>query len=281
VTAELRLAEIVGALEAVGLSCLVMGGHAVCFYGLHRHTDDFDFCLAPDHWEDLPHFLAKSSLNGHQPLPEGASWRAKSFRRFELGKLADGREEWLEFWRDNHLLDPFGELFARREIGEYGGRNISFLSLPDLIRSKETERDKDWHDIERLEEFLDARNLSQVKQGRLSIVLALSQCRSRRGIESFWQAGHLSASEAVESAIELATCPITVAALLPFAPAARILKAQLYEPVVETRLRRTQPLQTVHLALFEAVRRRYREAASLKDKEDKSAIRRAQLRSSE
>ena len=37
---DARLAEIVAALEAVGLNCLVMGGHAVRFYGLDRNTGD-------------------------------------------------------------------------------------------------------------------------------------------------------------------------------------------------------------------------------------------------
>lgn len=49
---EERLAVIVTALESVGLSYLIMGGHAVRFYGLQRHTNDFDLTLAPDGWAD-------------------------------------------------------------------------------------------------------------------------------------------------------------------------------------------------------------------------------------
>ena len=45
-TGEERLAEIVAALEAVGLPCLVLGGHAVRFYGFQRNTIDFDLHLA-------------------------------------------------------------------------------------------------------------------------------------------------------------------------------------------------------------------------------------------
>src|SRR5204862_362257 len=39
---EQRLAEIVAALEAVGLSCLVLGGHAARYYGVNRTTNAFD-----------------------------------------------------------------------------------------------------------------------------------------------------------------------------------------------------------------------------------------------
>jgi hypothetical protein len=46
-----RLAQIVMDLDGVGLSCLVMGGHAVRYYGLARTTNDFDLHLAPDGWD--------------------------------------------------------------------------------------------------------------------------------------------------------------------------------------------------------------------------------------
>jgi hypothetical protein len=42
---DIRLAEIVAALEGAGVRCLVMGGHAVRYYGLSRNTIDFDRML--------------------------------------------------------------------------------------------------------------------------------------------------------------------------------------------------------------------------------------------
>src|SRR5262249_17881222 len=147
------------ALERVGLTVLVMGGHAVRYYGLDRNTIDYDLHLSPADWDDLTLRLNQSPLAPGQPLGEGPSWRPDSFRRFLLGRLPDGRDEWLEFWGTNHLLPPFAELFRRREQGDYGGRTLSFLSLPDLIRSKETERETDWQDITALEEVYDLRLL--------------------------------------------------------------------------------------------------------------------------
>lgn len=38
VTPDQELAEVVTALESVGIRCLVMGGHAVRYYGLDRMT---------------------------------------------------------------------------------------------------------------------------------------------------------------------------------------------------------------------------------------------------
>ena len=58
-TPDVRLAEVVSALEVVGVSCLVMGGHAVRFYGLCRHTNDVDLHISSDQWDDLNSEIAK------------------------------------------------------------------------------------------------------------------------------------------------------------------------------------------------------------------------------
>src|SRR5207248_4250480 len=106
------------------------------------YTNDFDLTLAPEGWDDLADRLARTGLFPPTGPVEGNSWRPEAFRRFLVGTLADGQEEWLEFWRDNHLLAPFPELLARREVGVYGGRQLPFLPLPALTPSKETERAK-------------------------------------------------------------------------------------------------------------------------------------------
>lgn len=96
-TPDVRLAEVFSQLEAAGVSCLVMGGHAVRFDGLFRYTNDVDLHVAPEQWDDLPARLARTSLLGGDAPVEGPSWRPGAFRRFRIGALPDGREEWLEF----------------------------------------------------------------------------------------------------------------------------------------------------------------------------------------
>ncbi len=276
---ENRLAEIVTALESVNIACLVMGGHAVRYYGLRRDTSDFDLHLAPDGWDGLSAKLAETPLFAGSPVLEGPSWRP-TFRRFRIGRLADGREEWLEFWCGNHLLSSFSELRARREEGVYGGRVLSFLALPDLIRSKETERAVDWQDVAILEEFLDARRFAQVDLGKLVHSEALGGIRSRRGLEAALWKGLLADALLVEQALKVARLPITQAFLLPFAPAVTGLPVTTpaIEPVILNRLRSVKPTSPLHLALVEVVRRQYRLAAQAADKADKVAVSKPQGR---
>jgi hypothetical protein len=276
--AEARLAEIVTALEGAGLSCLVFGGHAARYYGLSRTTNDYDLHLAPDGWPDLPLRLAQTPLFAGGALVEGPSWRPHDFPRFLVGRLPDGREEWLEFWRHNHLLAPFSELYARREQGSYGGRALSFLSLPDLIRSKETERGSDWLDVAFLEEALDARLLAQAASGALDLAAALARLRSRSGFQGHLERGHLNAPGVVQRALGMARLPMTQAYLLPAAqdPPELPVPVVPIEPVVLARLRTVAPGSTLHLALVEVVRRQYKLACQAADRADKQAVRAAQ-----
>jgi hypothetical protein len=278
VTGELRLAKIVTDLESVGIICLVMGGHAVRYYGLCRNTNDFDLHLAPETWDDLSARVARSPLFMGKEVLEGPSWRPHSFRRFQIGTLPDGREEWLEFWCGNHLLSPFPELYARREEGPYGGRTLSFLSLPDLIRSKETERDSDWQDVAVLEEFLDARLFSRVESGSMAAPEALSSIRSRRGFETALRKDLLADSRVPEQALAATRLSITQAFLLPYAPDMTELHTTTpaIEPVILGKLRTVVPASPLHLALVEVVRRQYRSAGKAADKADKEVIRKGQ-----
>lgn len=278
--ADERLAEIISALEGVGLTCLVMGGHAARYYGIDRNTIDFDLHLSPERWDELPQLLARSTLFSGQAVSEGPSWRPLAFRRFSIGRLPDGREEWLEFWKTNHLLPPFAELYARREAGIHGGRVLAFLALPDLIRSKETERNTDWQDVALLEEILDARLLAQADAGQIDLVHVLAQLRGRRGFERLLQLGRLTEPASVRQALMQARSSITQAFLLPFVSEVTDLPlvSVPIEYLIVNRLRSVVAGSSLHILLVEAVRRQYKSALQAADRADKKALFTAQTK---
>jgi len=265
---DLRLAEVAAAMAEAGLRYLVMGGHAARHYGLLRQTFDFDLHVSLDAALDLPARLSRTRLIlGTTPL-EGPTWRAADFRRFLLARLPDGREEWLGFWFRNHLLAPFAELHSRREEAEVAGQTVPFMALPDLIRSKETEREDDWQDVALLEEILDLRNLG-AGASRAAQMEALAGLRSLRGFRLAEQKGLLADAALVEEALTGASNPLARCYLRPFVPSeCPELLAGVPDLIAEP-LQSVKPGSGRHLALVEAVRRTYRQTAMAADRADK------------
>lgn len=269
-SAEQRLAVIYAEIRRLGLSALVMGGHAVRFYGVDRSTIDYDLAIALDAagWNDFARILAASPL--FAAAREGHSWRPPDFRRFEIGSLPDGRPERLEFWRRNHLLAPFAELDARKVVGSYGGSDVGFLGLDDLIHSKETEREDDWRDVRLLEEIADDRRLAAASSG--SVVSALAGLRSRRGFETAHQMGILGANESTRQAAAASGHPVSRALLAPYAPALPTpdtLDNEAIRTLLAGVLKSVEPGSVRHFALVEAVRRLYQRMCMAADRADK------------
>jgi hypothetical protein len=265
-----RLAALYVELTHRGLPCLVMGGHAVRYYGVERTTIDYDFHLALDleAWRQLPQLLRGPGLL--EGCREEHSWRPEDFRRFAIGTLPDGRLELLECWRRNHLLGPFAELHARREEGLYGGRLVAFLGLADLIRSKETEREDDWADVGLLEEISDQRALA-VLSLQADRIRALSCLRSRRGYERARRIGLLDDGPAVAAARDATSNPVTLAYLAPHAPteSRHMVIPVAVNALLDGPVSRVEAGSARHLALVEAVRRLFKRAAMEADRIDK------------
>jgi hypothetical protein len=273
-----HLNQITTALDELKVPYLVMGGHAVRYYGFNRETTDHDLHIPENVGKNLSELLRHTSLFVSNPPTESITWRgADDFKRYVIGTLPDGKEEFLEFWIHNHLLDDFNELYRRREEGFYGGKNTSFLSLPDLIRSKETERENDWQDISFLEEVLDQRNFAKAENDA-EIIAALSNLRSVRGLELAVNKGFTANQKNIEAAFRETTNPIAQTFLLPFAPH---LETEL--PINEVlpapfrkHLKLAEPSSSRHLALVEAVRLRYKRARQDIDRLDKDEHRKRQ-----
>jgi hypothetical protein len=265
-TAEARLAQVCAELESEGIDPIILGGHAVRFYGVDRNTIDFDLVvgLSDADWNTLGSKIA-SRFPGAR---EGSSWRPNDFRRFIIGALPDGREERLEFWRHNHLLADFDFLRGRSEQGLYGGRTLRFIGLDDLIRSKETEREDDWRDVALLEEIADERRVGDPA----AMLVAL---RSRRGFDRIRPS--LTRPDVVETIATRCFHPIAAAFVAPFTRGeiATAPKIATIIALLEGPLRVVGPASSKHLALVEAVRRLYRANAMAADRTDKERVARS------
>jgi hypothetical protein len=159
--------------------------------------------------------------------------------------------------------------YARREQGSYGGRFVSFLSLPDLIRSKETERESDRQDVGLLEEIHDARNLGQIDDEDATVA-ALACLRSRRGFRRAADESRFSQPTIVVRAFERSTSPISRGWLAPALGGAsvEIIDRGMIGEILAGPLKQTQFGDHRHMALVEAIRRLYKREAIAADRAD-------------
>ena len=150
---------------------LLMGGQACVFYGAAEFSRDTDFVVLADTvnltrlsraLEDLraeriavPPFEAKYLRKGHAihfrcQHPEALRMRVDVMARMRG-------------------VESFAKLWSRRVMIELSDGTIcNLLSLPDLVRAKKTQRDKDWPMIRRLVEahyfqYLGKPNRAQIK----------------------------------------------------------------------------------------------------------------------
>ena len=151
---------IVRALNDAGVRYLVAGGLAVNAHGYLRFTKDADFViqLIPDNIKLA--FVALTTL-GYKPLaPVTAEQFADQATR--EGWIRDKGMQVLQLWSDSHretsidifAHEPFSfdDEYANALIKPlYGSMEVRFVSIPTLIKMKETAgREQDKIDIEHL-----------------------------------------------------------------------------------------------------------------------------------
>jgi hypothetical protein len=130
-----------------------MGGQACILYGAAEFSRDIDLvvALAPGNLDRL-----LSALNDLRARPvffpplSAAELRKGHACHFRCA--ASGLEGLrIDIMSKMRGADPFGKLWTRREEVHLPGiGRVAVLSLPDLVRVKKTQRDKDWPMIRRL-----------------------------------------------------------------------------------------------------------------------------------
>jgi hypothetical protein len=135
-----------------GVRCLLMGGQACVFYGAAEFSRDVDLAVLCNA-ENLEAFRrALTELEAEriavppfekQYLDQGHAvhfrCQAAGVERLRIDILAKLRG-----------VAEFAELWDRRMVIQIDDLKIDLMSLPDLVRAKRTQRDKDWPMTSRL-----------------------------------------------------------------------------------------------------------------------------------
>jgi hypothetical protein len=136
-----------------GVQTLLMGGQACVFYGAAQVSKDIDLALLAEQ-ENIDRLrLALQELDARRiavpPFDPALFERGHAIHfRCHREDVAGLRVDLMSKLR---LLDSFSGLWERRTtFAAEDGSEFNLLSVPDLVRSKKTARNKDWPVIELL-----------------------------------------------------------------------------------------------------------------------------------
>ncbi len=158
---RLNRSPILKALSTIsntGARTLLMGGQACVFYGAAEFSRDLDLLVLVDavNFERLrlalAHLLAEPIAVPVTVPPLNSEYllRGHAFHfRCHHPDVAGLRIDIMAVLRDGSQFD---ELWQRRTTLEIDGVVIDLLSIEDLVRAKQTQRDKDWPMVARLVE---------------------------------------------------------------------------------------------------------------------------------
>ena len=156
-----------------------MGGQACVFYGAAEFSRDTDFAFlaVPANMarlrEALRDLQAENIAVPPFEIDHLQAGHAVHFRCQAPG--AEGLR--IDIMARMRGVGPFSKLWARRSSIELpDGTICNLLSLPDLVRAKKTQRDKDWPMLRRLVEVNFFEN--QEKPGKAQIAFWLRELRT-------------------------------------------------------------------------------------------------------
>ncbi len=135
-----------------GVQALLMGGQACVFYGAAEFSRDTDFAVLAeaDNLARLQSTLDELGAKRIAVPPFVADYLRRGHAvhfRCAHPAAAGLRVDVMSVMRG---VDAFPLLWERRTTVESEGEEYDLLSLPDLVRAKKTQRDKDWPMIRRL-----------------------------------------------------------------------------------------------------------------------------------
>lgn len=132
-----------------------MGGQACVLYGAAEFSRDADFAIlaSPENLGRLTGALAELQAEVIAVPPFEVDYLERGHAIHFRCKHPDAQGMRVDVMARLRGVAPFPQLWARRTTWDLSkGFQVDSLSLPDLVASKKTQRDKDWPMIRRLVE---------------------------------------------------------------------------------------------------------------------------------
>ena len=145
--------RVLSTLRSHRVQCLLMGGQACILYGAAEFSRDTDIALLGDaaNLQRLQSALQDLHADRIAVPPFEAEYLHRGHAVHFRCQHPDAEGMRLDVMAVMRGVAPFGVLWNRRSTVDVDdGESIDLLSLPDLVQSKKTQRDRDWPMIRRL-----------------------------------------------------------------------------------------------------------------------------------
>lgn len=147
--------KVLSTFQRCDVHALLMGGQACILYGAAEFSRDTDFVISCSE-ENLARLRsALRELEAERVFHPSlqACYLERGHACHFRCRHPEARGIRIDILSVLRGCDPFPDLWQRREIIDLPGLpGLALLSLPDLVRAKKTQRDKDWPMIRRLVE---------------------------------------------------------------------------------------------------------------------------------
>jgi hypothetical protein len=146
--------KVLSSIQKNQVQALLMGGQACVLYGAAEFSRDTDFAILSSN-ENLDRLLvALAELKAHVIAipPFDSRYLEKGHAVHFRCEHPDADNMRIDVMSRMRGVDPFAMLWERRSTVEIGPVSLDLMSLPDLVKAKKTQRDKDWPMIRRLVE---------------------------------------------------------------------------------------------------------------------------------
>jgi hypothetical protein len=161
-----------------GVQALLMGGQACILYGAAEFSRDADFAVlaSSENLDRLTGALGELQADVIAVPPFDVRYLEKGHAIHFRCKHPEAQGMRVDVMARLRGVDPFPDLWARRTTWDLPeGFQIDSLSLPDLVASKKTQRDKDWPMIRRLVEVSYDEGFSSPNPERIAFWLRESR----------------------------------------------------------------------------------------------------------
>ena len=183
------IARVLFTIRERNVRSLLMGGQACILYGAAEFSRDADLAVfaSRDNLENLNDALSSLAAEVVAVPPFEMEYLERGHAVHFRCRHPDLRGVRIDVMTRMRGVDPFPDLWERRTTFPLPeGLEIEAMSLPDLVASKKTQRDKDWPMIRRLveanyEQFFNEPREERVRfwLGELRTPELLVECASR------------------------------------------------------------------------------------------------------